>query len=384
MLEEEKDDKLDAAESSSASTTDVPADSSTADAGAVATDSPATESKTPENEAPSKPEKSQRESLIAKLIGAEKDETDEPEAEQTSDEPEAPAAAKAEGTEAPASTEPAKPDVLTDEELVAPVDKHTKPQTRKRIEALIADRKAKLEELEKIKPLAQYGQSVLKLCEDNHMRPEDFGSWFAFGAAINSDPQRAPALMLAEAERMAKHLNVQLPKAGPDPAALQDIEDFIVDGITSMELSGDVAKKLLEKVRTAKKAAPPAPPAPVQQPPPTQHQQQPTQNPPVQQQDPAYAQAAQSIGALNEKYAKDYPADWPKIRDSVRAEMAKYAGTDPRHWARFFEQEVERAKAKFVVSRKAPPQTLRPTTTPAKPIPGGKAALLAELTGKGP
>jgi hypothetical protein len=392
-----EDDKISAPGSSPEATTDVPAESSPANAGATATDSPAVETVTEVETPVEKPGRSAKETLIAKLTGAEEDDTEDPEdgpAVETAEKP-------AETTATPeskenvvatevASTEPAKPE-FSEDELIAPVDKHTKPATRKRIEALIADRKAKIDEFQKQKPLADYGQSVLKLCSDANMTAEDFGAWFAFGTAVNADPKNAPLLLQQEAERMAKALNVELPQKQALPVlspAIQDLEEFVIESVTSMELSGDTAKKILEKIRAAKKGSAPAqsspPPAPVQQPAPT------AQNPPPQiqqrdpMQDPVVRQAAQEITTLTEGYAKAIPADWAKIQVAANEQMKKYAGTDPRHWPAFFKQEVEAAKAKFVVPKKPTiPQTLRPTsgTADKKPL-AGKAEAMALLTGK--
>lgn len=348
---------------SSASEDALSAESSTATVDAVDTESSSTE----RPEKTDTPTPSRRESLIKSLTGqAQEDDETEEEVEETTEE---------------AVTETKNPESEKAEEVEAEPtgSKHDSSDKRskaeKRFEVLTQHNKTLKADLEKSKPIAEYGQSILTFCKEAGLTPEKLGVVLAFGAELQRDKASAKSYLAKLG--LEPDTVVQSVKEIP-----QELDDAILDMVTSGDITPEGMKTLIGTIRAARAASPAKPVAAA-----------PTEKPPVQtlattltpdkiDYDRALARAAADIDTKDAEYANKYPLDWPKLRTQIRDAMTLYKGTHPSQWTRIFEKEVAEAIAK-VKRPTAKTPALRPSSTPtAKTPPGNRASLLAELTGK--
>ena len=379
MADQEDVNTTEAEESSTSAETDVnSATESSTDASAEDAGSQSSES-TAQEAVPT------REALIAQLTGKAKspDEDVEEVEEETEPEKSDEAAEATEVAKAETKSEPA----LTDEEINAPLGKEGTKGARERIQSLLRQRKEREAEIDTLKPHAEFGRALGEIAAAGGLKPDQLGAWIALAAEVNKDPDKSAHRFYAEAERIAKERGIQLPKTVETviPAEIDAIEEMILADALDGNLSGDVAKKYLEKVRSAKKAGKTVPPptAVPEQKSATQHA---TQTPIVPAQpDPAIQNGQKLLADTQAKLAKKYSTSWDTIQKAVLPRLSKYAGARPENWGALYEQEVEsyiRETAPPV--KKAPSnQPLRPTTqtTVTKP-PTGKLGIISELTGK--
>jgi hypothetical protein len=324
-------------------------------------------------EAKEKPKPSAREELIRDLTGGKKTEGDE----EDSEEPEA---------EEPESSDPepvAKEGKIEDAEAEE-ASKHDQSDKRskaqKRFEVLTTHNRDLKAKLDKQAPVATYGQNVLDFCRDAKITPERLGVWLSVAAAAEADPSKAGSYL--DKLGIKSQPVIQHVKEVP-----QELEDKILDLAAEGSLTPEGVKLLLGITRTARATAPAtaATPAAVETPRQTQIPAS-LPSPDKIANDKAIARAVLDIDNRDAEFAKKYPADWATLQPKIAEAMKRYQGTHPSKWIGFFEEEVAKAIAK--VKRPVSVQTsLRPSTsnktqTANKPVPGSRAALVAELVGK--
>ncbi len=359
MSTDNEDKLLDSSASEGEPNVDTPA--TTADEGSRESSLPETTAKTE-----AKPKPSDRESLIKSLTGKESEGEDDSEEDEAEVEEAAP---KAE-TEVP--VEDKAEEVATSKHDTS--DQRSK--AKQRFETLTGHNKQLKAELEKAKPVTQYGQSVLDFCKEAQLSVNDLGVLLAFGAELKRD--KAAAKTRLKSLGLEPDVVSETVKEVP-----QELDDAVLDLLTTGDITPDGMKKLIGIVRTARTAIPAKPPAPA--PSPAKPAQQSPAVPAAPEQiefNNAMAKAAVDIDLKDAELASKYPADWPKLRPLIKQAMTQYTGTHPSKWTAFFNREVELAIAK-IKRPAAQTQALRPTTTtPAsKPPPNTRAALIAEITG---
>lgn len=228
------------------------------------------------------------------------------------------------------------------------------PQTRERINALRADRKARIAEVEQYKqrePIAKYGEAVLSWAEQNRVSDEDMNVLLSIGARL----QQGGEVAMQEALRIAQHYGYR-PEAAraqaPDP-----LPDWLQQKVDDLEITEEAAKEIAARIS---EQAPPSPP-----------QQQPV-NPVMPPAEEALLnEGKQLLATAQAEASQRYGSQWANMWPQVQREMLKEKGADPRTWGVLFKKSLEiveernkRASAKGRIN-----QDLAPGSTQAQSQP---------------
>jgi hypothetical protein len=315
-----------------------------------------------------------REKLIKELsqpeaVDDEEDEEDEPEVGETEEVPEA----KKPEEKAGEREEPESSEHDTS-------DRRSKAQQK--FEKLTTHNRELKKKLDEATPFAAYGQSMFNYCKDAGLSTEKLGLWLSVAA----DAEKNPGGAKQNLERLGIKLDPVREVVKEIPV---ELEDALLDMTTNGQVAPEAFKALVGMIRKARASTPPPAPEPA----PVQRQSAPAPTAAPQATDPRKAvydqDLARAVADIDERetqLAAKYPADWPKLKAQIAESFKRYRGTDPKMWKGFFEEELNKviAKAKRPVVPPASKAPIRPSTTSSaqKPPTTGRAALIAEITGK--
>jgi hypothetical protein len=312
--------------------------------------------------------KTEREKLIAKLTGVEKDspvEKKEPEPPPaTEPEDKAPEAPAEDSTKAP-ETPPAKADDdLT--ELTNETAKAMKPgEARRKINRLITRTKT-------AEPKAAAFDEIVDFCTANNLSPADYKSWIGVAAGLQQQDPNAVEIIKNIANKLGL---IPEPVAPPAPTLTPEM----LAQIQEWEDDADINPKVARKMRAmfggnppaAPAAQPPAPPAAVTQPPPPARQPAPQQQVPPEQLQAAKAaqDGLAEMVAIGERYKATLGANrWNEIQPKLSAALKARGAKPPAAWAAIYEAEVEKILSKVPqVPPVKPGVQPGKTTAPATP-----------------
>lgn len=243
------------------------------------------------------------------------------------------------------------------------------PQTRERISALRADRKAKAQELERfrqLEPVTKYGEAVLTWAEQNRVSDVDMSVLLDIGAKF----QQGGEVAIKEALRIAQHYGYKPQDSAPKtPDALPDWLQKRVDNLDmTEEAAWDVVKQYAEQQAPAKEQ-----PAP--------------QRPQLNYDEAVLHQSKQQLATAQAEAAKKYGASWASMWPKVQREMLKEKGADPRTWAVLFKKSLElveaheaAAKPQGRLGKDLAPGSVQQQGRPDPEELTGRARLLAKYT----
>lgn len=263
--------------------------------------------------------------------------------------------------EAPKGQEAKEDEPAAEDEAAKHDTSDRRSKAREKFEKLTTHNRELKTKLDEAQPFAEYGKSMFKYCQDAGISTEKLGLWLTVAA----DAEKNPAAARTHLEKLGLKIEPVREVVNQIP---QELEDTLLDMTTTGQVAPEAFKALRDLIRKAKATAAVPAATPNHTPTPVVTQQPPAPSAAPQAIDPRkavydrdLAKAVADIDAREDELATKYPADWPKMKAAIAQGFARYRGTDPKLWAGFFEDELNKVIAK----------AKRPTTPPSatsKPI----------------
>lgn len=196
--------------------------------------------------------------------------------------------------------------------------------TRQRINALRATTKEqakRVEELEAVLPLADYGDKVRRFARTAKMTDDDLSVWLEVGAVVQTGGQPA----IDELLNMARNLGWKGEAAHAAAPTGARLPDWLQAKVDALEISEEAARDILARMPAPEEAKP------------KERPKAPRFGPSAEEMAAGKAVLAEKTEAAQRRFGADWNRLWPQIERT----MLRKRGAHPSAWGDLFDLAVE-------------------------------------------